>query len=96
VGTLRPGAFEAASRAGVPVVVALLRCEPPTLMRGDPWYAIPERMAQLTVEQLPTVMVAPGEAAQVAARLQAQYAALVAGPVPEAAGGLASAPVGGV
>jgi len=80
LGTLRTGAFEMAARAGVPVVAALLRCEPPTLMRGDPWYAIPERTADLTVEQLATFRVAPGEAPTAAGRLQAQYGSLVGQP----------------
>lgn len=77
IGTLRSGAFEVAARAGVPVIAALIRCEPPTLMRGDPWYAIPERTADLTVEHLATMKVAPGEALKAAGRLQAQYGALV-------------------
>jgi 1-acyl-sn-glycerol-3-phosphate acyltransferase len=80
IGTLHPGAFDVAARAGVPVVVALVRCEPPTLMRGDPWYAIPERTAELTVEQLPTFRVRPGEAQQAARRLQTQYDKLVGAP----------------
>lgn len=77
VGHLLPGAFETAERAGVPVVVAFIRCEPPTLMRGDAWYAIPERAADLTVEQLPTIQVRSGEAREAAKRLQAQYASLI-------------------
>jgi 1-acyl-sn-glycerol-3-phosphate acyltransferase len=80
VGTIRPGAFEMASRAGVPLVAAVIRCEPPTLMRGDPWYAIPERAADLTVKQLVTVQVPPGKAAELARRLQAQYMTLVGQP----------------
>lgn len=80
IGTLRRGAFDAAARAEVPVVVALIRCEPPTLMRGDPWYAIPERAPDLTVEHLETIRVLPGEALDVARRLQAQYATLVGAP----------------
>jgi 1-acyl-sn-glycerol-3-phosphate acyltransferase len=77
IGTVRSGAFEIAARAGVPLVAALIRCEPPTLMRGDPWYAIPERAADLTVDQLATIQVTPGKATETARRLQAQYAVLV-------------------
>lgn len=73
VGTIRPGAFEIAARAGVPVVAALIRCTPPTLMRGEPWYAVPERTADLTVEQLPTLTPAPGAGPALANELQATY-----------------------
>ena len=80
IGAVRPGAFEVAARAGVPVVVALIRCEPPTLMRGDPWYAIPERVPDLTVRQVFSIRVAPGTAAEVARRLQADLARMIADP----------------
>lgn len=73
VGTIRPGAFEIAARAGVPVVAALIRCDPPTLMRGEPWYAVPERTADLTVQQLPTITPAPGAGPALARELQATY-----------------------
>lgn len=91
VGTIHPGAFEIAARAGVPVVAALLRCEPPTLMRGDPWYAIPEAPAVLTVEHLATERVAPGEAEAVARRFQSRYAERLS--LPPAAGSGAHSPV---
>ncbi|HET6440600.1 MAG TPA: lysophospholipid acyltransferase family protein [Anaeromyxobacter sp.] len=58
LGEFRLGAFQIAARAGVPLVPLLLRCEPPTLMRGQPWYRIPERTAVLSVGQLP--LVRPG------------------------------------
>jgi 1-acyl-sn-glycerol-3-phosphate acyltransferase len=73
VGRLLPGAFEVAERAEVPVVVAYLRCEPPTLMRGDAWYAIPARAAELSIEQLPTIQVRAGQAKEAAMALQALY-----------------------
>jgi 1-acyl-sn-glycerol-3-phosphate acyltransferase len=53
LGEFRLGAFQIAARARVPVIPVLLRCEPPTLMRGQSWYEIPERTAVLTVEALP-------------------------------------------
>lgn len=74
---LRPGAFEIAARAGVPVVAALIRCEPPTLMRGDPWYAVPERAANLTVEQMPTLTPTIEDAGTQASTLEANWLRLV-------------------
>lgn len=80
IGRLKLGAFEAAARAGVPLVAALIRCDPPTLMRGDPWYAIPERVADLTIEPLCTLRVEPGGARDAARRLQTLYSTRIAQP----------------
>jgi 1-acyl-sn-glycerol-3-phosphate acyltransferase len=69
-GGLRPfkrGAFEIACRAGVPVLPLLIRCEPPALGKGRPWYDIPPRTAYLTVTPLPTLH--PGAFAGDAARM---------------------------
>lgn len=61
LGAFRLGAFQIAARARVPLVPVVLRCEPPTLMRGQSWYEIPERTAVLSAAQLP--WVEPGDAA---------------------------------
>jgi 1-acyl-sn-glycerol-3-phosphate acyltransferase len=53
LGEFRLGAFQIAAQARVPLIPVLIRCEPPTLMRGQPWYEIPERTAVLTISQLP-------------------------------------------
>jgi 1-acyl-sn-glycerol-3-phosphate acyltransferase len=66
VGELRLGAFQIAARSGVPIVPFLITCDPPTLMRGQSWYAIPERTAVMTVRQLP--VLDPGCGAAVLAR----------------------------
>ena len=42
-------------RAKVPVVPIFLNCDPPTLMKGLPWYALPKKTAYLSAEQLETV-----------------------------------------
>jgi 1-acyl-sn-glycerol-3-phosphate acyltransferase len=55
VGEMHPGAFQIAVRAGVPVVPLFITCDPPTLMRGQPWYDVPERTAEMTVKQLPAI-----------------------------------------
>jgi 1-acyl-sn-glycerol-3-phosphate acyltransferase len=55
VGEMHAGAFQIAARAGVPVVPVFIACDPPTLMRGQPWYDVPERTAEMTVKQLPVI-----------------------------------------
>ena len=73
LGELRHGAFEIAARAAVPVVPVFITCEPPTLMRGQPWYDVPDRMATMTVAQLPTVWPPFGPARDVASALRSAY-----------------------
>ena len=53
LGPFHAGAFQIAARAGVPVVSLLVRCEPPTLLRGDAWYDVPPTTPTMTVEMLP-------------------------------------------
>lgn len=55
LGQFQAGAFVIAARARVPIVPLLLSCEPPTLMRGQPWYEIPDRPPVMTIRQLPIV-----------------------------------------
>ncbi len=79
----KPGAFEIALRAGVPVVPLLLTCEPPTLMKGLAWYALPKKTAMYNLTQLPTVQPESfqGDARAAAAQFQERYRSLI-GPVP--------------
>ncbi len=72
LGHFRPGAFELAARAEVPIVPLFVTCEPPTLMRGQRWYEIPERTATLTVTQLPTIRP-PFDARETARALRSAY-----------------------
>lgn len=46
------GAFEVALRAGVPVVPMFISCDPPTLMKGVPWYANARRLSRMRIEPL--------------------------------------------
>ena len=55
VGRLRRGAFEIAARAGVPLVVLILTCEPPTLTKEMSWYSLPRATARLRMEVQPPV-----------------------------------------
>lgn len=50
LGPVHLGAFKAAAIARVPVLIGLVTCEPPTLYRGNPWYAVPDRTAALRFE----------------------------------------------
>jgi 1-acyl-sn-glycerol-3-phosphate acyltransferase len=76
LGPFRPGAFDIAARAGVPIVPLFVTCEPPTLMRGQAWYEIPERTATMTVTQLPTIRP-PFGAREAARTLRALYLARI-------------------
>ena len=73
LGEFRCGAFEIAARAGVPIVPLLVTCDPPTLMRGQPWYRVPDRMATMTVTQLPILRPPFNPARKVASALRALY-----------------------
>jgi len=54
----RRGAFEIAERAGVPLVLLLITCDPPRMMKGVPWWTIPKQLARLRVTALPAVDLA--------------------------------------
>jgi 1-acyl-sn-glycerol-3-phosphate acyltransferase len=59
---LRPfqrGAFEIACRANVPILPLVIRCTPPALGKGRPWYDIPDRTVSFTVTPLPALR--PGD-----------------------------------
>ncbi|HVO17965.1 MAG TPA: lysophospholipid acyltransferase family protein [Anaeromyxobacter sp.] len=73
LGEFRLGAFQIAAQAGVPLVPVLIRCEPPTLMRGQPWYEIPERTAVLTISQLPAIDPGSAPAARLARSTRQLY-----------------------
>lgn len=47
---LRRGAAHVALRAGAPLVPVTITCEPPTLMKGEPWYRVPDRTVDFTIE----------------------------------------------
>ena len=41
--TFKRGAAQIALRTGIPIVLVVIRCDPPTLSKGEPWYKVPER-----------------------------------------------------
>jgi 1-acyl-sn-glycerol-3-phosphate acyltransferase len=51
------GALEIACRANVPVVPVFITCDPPTLMKGVPWYALPKTTSRYDLWPLPPVPV---------------------------------------
>ena len=53
------GAAQIAIRTGAPVVPVVITCEPPTLGKGDPWYAVPVRPIDLTLRFLPPLEIPP-------------------------------------
>jgi 1-acyl-sn-glycerol-3-phosphate acyltransferase len=50
VAPLRRGAAHVALRARVPLIPVTITCEPPTLLKGDPWYRVPDRIVDVTIE----------------------------------------------
>lgn len=74
----RRGAFEIATRAGVPVVPLFLRCDPPVLGKAAPWHRTPETLPRLTVTRLPTLDPAAwADAVAMASEVRAGYAQLL-------------------
>jgi 1-acyl-sn-glycerol-3-phosphate acyltransferase len=49
LGRFRRGAAHIALRSGVPLIPVLIRCDPPTLGKGQSWYDVPEGRFELTV-----------------------------------------------
>ncbi|MES1172285.1 MAG: 1-acyl-sn-glycerol-3-phosphate acyltransferase [Bacteroidota bacterium] len=69
----RRGAFEIACRANVDVLPVLIRCDPPALGKGRPWYDIPPSTAFLTIKPLPPMRPSEysGDAGMMAAAFEA-------------------------
>jgi 1-acyl-sn-glycerol-3-phosphate acyltransferase len=58
LGGLRPfsrGAFEAATRAGVPLVPCVIRVDPPVLGKGRPWHDVPNEVVMFDLRMLPPI-----------------------------------------
>ncbi len=75
------GAVTAALDAGgVPIVPVFLTCEPPTLMKGQKWWEVPQRRFHLTLEFLPVIHPTEqgGTAREITRELKDRYVELVA------------------
>jgi len=74
---MRRGAAHVALRSGRDILPVVLRCNPPTLTKGMPWYRIPPRPFTFSLEVLAPIKVADcvdaGEPASLAARKLTAY-----------------------
>jgi 1-acyl-sn-glycerol-3-phosphate acyltransferase len=50
LGCFQRGAAHTALRSGRPLLPVVIRCDPPTLMRGQKWYDVPPRRMQFSLE----------------------------------------------
>lgn len=50
LGPFHRGAAHVALRSGVPLLPVVITCEPPTLLKGQRWYHVPDRTVQFTVQ----------------------------------------------
>jgi len=66
------GAAQIAIRTGAPIVPVVITCEPPTLVKGEPWYAVPARPIDLTLHFLPPLEIPPAVADKQGVPLQAR------------------------
>ncbi|NLN63683.1 MAG: 1-acyl-sn-glycerol-3-phosphate acyltransferase [Myxococcales bacterium] len=51
------GAAQVAVRTGVPIVPVLVTCDPPTLIKGEPWYRVPHRAPTLRLRVQPAMEI---------------------------------------
>ncbi len=50
LGPFQRGAAHMSLRSGRPLLPVSIRCDPPTLMRGQKWYDVPPRRVQFSIE----------------------------------------------
>ncbi|HXV37207.1 MAG TPA: lysophospholipid acyltransferase family protein [Myxococcota bacterium] len=71
LGSFQRGAAQIALRSGRPLLPISIRCDPPTLMRGQKWYDVPPRKMQFSIEvgePIDAPRVRAGESRALAAR----------------------------
>jgi 1-acyl-sn-glycerol-3-phosphate acyltransferase len=68
--TFSRGAAQIALRTGAPVIPVVITCEPPTLLKDDPWYAVPPQPITLTLRFSPPLPIPPTVADKVGMPLQ--------------------------
>lgn len=93
LGAFKRGATTIARRAGVPLVPLVLTCEPPTLKRGQAWYAVPAVTPVMTLTALPC-----GESGPTMESLRNAYVGFLreARPIVEAQSRTAPAPLSNI
>jgi 1-acyl-sn-glycerol-3-phosphate acyltransferase len=50
LGEFQRGAAHVALRSGRPLLPVVIRCDPPGLLRGQKWYAVPDRPMEITLD----------------------------------------------
>jgi len=50
LGPFHRGTAHVALRSGVPLLPVVITCDPPTLLKGQRWYHVPDRTVQFTVQ----------------------------------------------
>lgn len=72
LGPFKRGAAHVALRSGHEILPVLITCDPPTLLKGQKWYDVPDRSFQVTVRTLDPISPKPyassGDSAGLAAR----------------------------
>ncbi len=72
LGAFQRGAAHVAIESGCDLLPVVVTCNPPTLMKGQKWYEVPDRRFEITIrveEPIPVVdYVAPGVSRSLAAR----------------------------
>lgn len=63
LGAFHRGAARIALASGYDIVPVVIRCDPPTLGKGEPWFQVPERTAHLTLDVQPALSPAAYAAA---------------------------------
>jgi 1-acyl-sn-glycerol-3-phosphate acyltransferase len=66
------GAAQIALRTGAPIIPVVITCEPPTLLKGQPWYAVPTHPINLTLRFLPPLEIPPAVTGKQGIPLQAR------------------------
>jgi 1-acyl-sn-glycerol-3-phosphate acyltransferase len=80
----RRGAFEAAARAGVPILPCAIRVDPPMLRKHQPWYDVAERPIDFAMQVLPTIEPSElGDGSRVMAKRVHDAIAAAVGVLPE-------------
>jgi 1-acyl-sn-glycerol-3-phosphate acyltransferase len=66
------GAAQIAIRTGAPIIPVVITCDPPTLLKGQPWYTVPPRPIDLRLRFLPPVEIPPAVTNKQGVPLQAR------------------------
>ena len=76
LGNFHKGAFEAAMRGQVPLVMLRITVDPPSLLKGQAWYEVPDRHMDVNIRVLDVIEPPdfPATARQFRRQVRARYA----------------------